>query len=53
MTEYMKLHIIDKKNDEDNDNNIYHAMADWLIMSIQTGCRKIEWSQDKIDLNKT
>ena len=43
----MILHIIDKAKDEDNDNGIYQSMADWLIMYIQTGCVKIEWSQDK------
>ena len=28
-------------------------MADWLIMGVQTRCRKSEWSQDKTELNKT
>ena len=49
----MILYIIDKAKNEDNDNGIYHEMDDWLIMGIQTGCRKSEWSQDKTELNKT
>ena len=53
LTEEMILYIIKKSKEEDNDNGIYHAMADWLIMGIQTGCRKSEWSQDKTELNKT
>ena len=53
LIEDMLLYIIDKANDEDSDNSIYHAMADWLIMGIQTGCRKSEWLQDKTELNKT
>ena len=48
----MILYIIDKAKNEDNDNGIYHEMDDWLIMGIQTGCRKSEWSQDKTELNK-
>ena len=52
LTEDMILHIINKVNDKDNDNGIYHAMTHWLIMGIQTGCRKSKWSQDKTKLNK-
>ena len=53
LIEGMILYIIDKENDEDSDNSIYHAMADWIIMCIQKGCRKSEWLQDKTELNKT
>ena len=40
LTEDVILHIINKANDEDNDNGIYHAIVNWLIMDIQSGYRK-------------
>ena len=36
LTEDMILHIINKVNNEDNDNGIYHTMVDWLIKGTQT-----------------
>ena len=52
LTEDMILHIINKVNNEDNDNGIYHTMVDWLIKGTQTWYRNIEWYQDKTELNK-
>ena len=49
----MVLYIIDKSNQEDKENGIYNAMTDWLIMVIQAGYKKIEWSPDKTELNRT
>ena len=35
-----------------NPNNIYAALADWLILGLQAGFRRKEWAQDKTYLRK-
>ena len=35
-----------------NPNNIYLALSDWLILSLQAGFRRKEWAQDRVYLKK-
>ena len=54
LTKKMVKYIIDKgkKLNKSNPNNIYTALADWLIVGLQAGFRRKEWAQDRTYLKK-
>ena len=41
-----------KSMSKGNPDNLYSAMADWLILGEQTGFRRNEWAQDRTYLKK-
>ena len=54
VTKEMVEYIISKGKSlsEENHDNIYSVMADWLVLHEQTGCRRNEWAQDRTYLEK-
>ena len=50
----MILYIVNKgKNlNKVNQDNIFTALGDWLILGQQTGFRRKEWAQDRTYLKK-
>ena len=42
------IYYIEEANNKGNFMKIYHA---WIMMSTQKGCRKIQWTQNKTELN--
>ena len=50
----MILYIVNKgkKLNKVNQDNIYTALGDWLILGQQTGFRRKEWAQDRTYLKK-
>ena len=47
-------YVIEKgtRLNKSNPDNIYSALADWLILGQQTGFRRKEWAQDRTHLKK-
>ena len=54
VTKEMISYIINKGKDlkNNNPNNIYTALSDWLVLGQQTGFRRKEWAQDRTYLKK-
>ena len=48
VTKEMIEYVIEKgtRLNKSNPDNIYSALADWLILGQQTGFRRKEWAQD-------
>ena len=56
VTPEMVDYVIDKANEaiaRGEPHHLYVAIADWLIMGLQSGFRKSEWAQDLALLRKT
>ena len=55
VTKEMVEYIISKGKSmsKGNPDNLYSAMADWLILGEQTGFRRNEWAQDRTYLKNT
>ena len=49
MIEYI---IAKGKSNKENQDDLYSAFGDWLVLNEQSGCTRKEWAQDRIYLNK-
>ena len=54
LTKEMVEYVINKGKElaKSNQDNIYSALSDWLILGLQTGFRRMEWAQDRAYLKK-
>ena len=52
VTKEMILYIVNKRENLNkvNQDDIYTALGDWLILGQQTGFRRKEWAQDRTHL---
>ena len=51
VTKDMADYLIDKGASKYSDNHVA-ATADWLILGLQSGFRKVEWASDRTHVNK-
>ena len=51
VTKYKVGYLIDKGASKHSDNYVA-ATADWLILGLQAGFRKVEWDQERTRVNK-